>query len=249
MNRNQTLNVKSQESWVISNSTVGIIGGMGPEATMDLMGKILLASKELDKPPRLVVDCNPTVPSRLAAIEGRGPSPVPVLQKMSKGLVQLGANILLIACNAAHYFYEEIRETTGGIPILNMIEEVVTSLLERDASGPIVVMGAAQIIEELYGTRLRAAGFTVILPETDDRRELNTILVRAWKGDLGQDVKRSAHELVDKMNHRGCTHLILACTELALLLQEYNGSLKLVDPLWILAQSTVKALKERLKGG
>lgn len=241
--------MKSQESWTINNTTVGILGGMGPEATMDLMGKILLASKELNKPPRLVVDCNPTVPSRLAAIEGRGPSPVPVLQEMSKGLIQIGANILLIACNAAHYFYEEIQAATGGVPILNMIEEVLTSLVQRNTSGPVAIMGAARVIEELYATRLQTAGFTVILPETEDRHQLDTVLVRVWKGNFGQDVRKSAQELVDRMHRRGCTHVVLACTELALLLQEYKGSLKLLDPLWILAQSAVEKLKDRLKGG
>ena len=68
-------------------STIGILGGMGPEATVDLMNKIIIFSKQMNKSCRIVIDCNPTVPNRSAAIVGKGPSPIPVLIEMTRNLI------------------------------------------------------------------------------------------------------------------------------------------------------------------
>jgi aspartate/glutamate racemase len=68
---------------------VGVIGGMGPDATVDFFAKLVAATgAERDQDHlRIVIDNDPTVPDRTAAIEGRGPSPAPRLAAMARGLV------------------------------------------------------------------------------------------------------------------------------------------------------------------
>src|ERR1700723_4357749 len=86
---------------------VGIIGGMGPEATVDLMRRVIAATPARDDADHihLLVDNNPKVPSRIAAlIDGTGCDPAPALCEMAKGLEAQGADFLVIPCNTAHYY-------------------------------------------------------------------------------------------------------------------------------------------------
>ena len=112
--------------------TVGVLGGMGPAATLDFMAKIYAADpaeREQDR-VRLVVDCDPGVLDRNAAVRGAGPSPGPDLAAMAKGLVGAGADFLVIACNTAHAWTAEI-EAAAARPVLSMIEAACDEIAAR----------------------------------------------------------------------------------------------------------------------
>ena len=90
------------------SKTVGVIGGMGPEATVDLMTRVIGKTPAVNDQDhlRMLVDNNPKIPSRIAAIiEGTGESPVPVLTEMARGLEVQGASFLAIPCNTAHVYH------------------------------------------------------------------------------------------------------------------------------------------------
>ena len=98
---------------------VGILGGMGPEATVLLMQKLLRAVPATDDADHipLIVDQNPQVPSRIRyLLEGQGENPGPVLARMAANLQRAGAQAIAIACNTAHYWYDELV-AQGGLPI------------------------------------------------------------------------------------------------------------------------------------
>src|SRR5690606_1501681 len=103
--------------------TVGIIGGMGTETTTDIFRKIILTTLACGEPDhlRILVDNNPAIPDRLAAIHGHGPDPTPVLTKMAVNLEKAGAELLAMPCNTAHYFYPAIRAAVG-VPVLHIME-------------------------------------------------------------------------------------------------------------------------------
>ena len=104
--------------------TLGIIGGMGPLATCDLMEKIIAltkAGKDQDN-IHIVVDCNTNIPDRTAAIVGQGESPVPQLVRSGIKLQGMGADVLVMSCNTAHYFYEELLPYFD-VPLLHMVRE------------------------------------------------------------------------------------------------------------------------------
>lgn len=91
---------------------VGVLGGMGPEATVELMQRVIRATPARDDADhvRMIVDNNPKVPSRIAAlIERRGDDPAPVIADMARGLEAAGADFLVIACNTAHHYLPTIR--------------------------------------------------------------------------------------------------------------------------------------------
>src|SRR5262249_24822880 len=106
--------------------TVGVLGGMGPAATLDFFARVLAATsagRDQDH-IRLIIDCNPAVPDRNEAVAGKGPSPVPLLSAMAQGLEGAGAELLVMPCNAAHAFLRELAQSTA-LPIVSIIDVTV----------------------------------------------------------------------------------------------------------------------------
>ena len=96
----------------MNQKTIGILGGMGPEATVDCFAKIIKntpAAKDQDH-LRIVVDSNPDVPDRTAAIIGNGKSPVPAMAAGCHALQRAGADFIIIPCVSAHVFLADVRQ-------------------------------------------------------------------------------------------------------------------------------------------
>lgn len=109
--------------------TVGIIGGMGPEATVDIFQKIVKmtsASKD-EEHLRILIDNNPMVPSRIKAILENGETPLPVLIRMAENLEKMGADFLIIPCNTASFYIDDLRKKVM-VPILSIVEETANFL-------------------------------------------------------------------------------------------------------------------------
>ena len=104
--------------------TVGVLGGMGPEATVDFMAKVIAltdARRDQDH-VRMLVDHNPQVPNRQDAILGDGEDPGPVLADMAADLEASGADFLVIPCNTAYVFEDAILAATH-IPLISIVGE------------------------------------------------------------------------------------------------------------------------------
>ncbi len=106
--------------------TIGVLGGMGPEATNRLCALITActpATKDQDHIPVITYN-NSLILERVGAVSGRTESPVPEIIRTARVLEKAGAEILLMPCNLAHHFIIEVQ-TSVNIPVLNMIEETV----------------------------------------------------------------------------------------------------------------------------
>ena len=103
--------------------TIGIMGGMGPMATVDLMQKVIVATKAIKDQEHIhtVIDNNTNIPDRSECIFGQGPSPVPEMVKSAERLTSMGADVIIIGCNTAHYFLPEVQKQVKT-PFINMIE-------------------------------------------------------------------------------------------------------------------------------
>ena len=108
---------------VAPHPVIGIIGGMGPEATVDLMRRVIAATPAGDDGDHIhmIVDNNPKIPSRIATlIDGNGIDPAPELIRMARGLEAAGATVLAIPCNTAHAYADQIAASVA-IPLLDMV--------------------------------------------------------------------------------------------------------------------------------
>jgi len=115
-----------------NKKTIGIIGGMGPEATADIFTKIVNltpAEQDIDH-IHVLIDNNPMIPSRVQAILHNGESPIPELIRMAKSLEKMGADFLIIPCNTASYYIKDIQEQIN-IPVISIVEETSKFIIKK----------------------------------------------------------------------------------------------------------------------
>ena len=117
------------------SKSIGILGGMGPLATVNLFKKIIeLTDADCDQDNiRIYVDNNTSIPDRTAYILGKGSDPRAQLIVSAKKLEQIGADFIIMPCNTAHYFYDDIAAEIN-VPFLNMIEETLKNIVEQSCS-------------------------------------------------------------------------------------------------------------------
>lgn len=199
---------------------VGVIGGMGPEATIDLMRRVLAATPAVDDIDhiRMIVDNNSKVPSRMKAlIDKTGEDPTPVLVGMAKGLVQAGADFLVIPCNTAHHYLPAIQQAVA-CPVADMIGLSIARIRSELGSNARIGLLASPAVRltGLFERRCREAGIDVLWPEgADDAAVLATI--KAVKAGGVSDSQMKAYRAAARhLVEQGAGLLVIACTELSI---------------------------------
>lgn len=216
--------------------TVGVIGGMGPEATVDFLRRIVAATPAEDDQDhiRVLVDNNPKIPSRLAAIvDGTGGDPLPVLIAMAQGLERQGADLLAMPCNTAHHYRPRIAQAVS-IPVLDMVALSVAALPPGTRIG--MLASPAVRLVGLYEERLRAAGREAVFPQ-DDAPVLE--IIRALKANRVTDAHRESYARI--AGALDCDACLIACTELSVLGAPEGVTVPVVDALDVLVKAVVAA--------
>lgn len=207
--------------------TVGIIGGMGPEATVLLMQKLLAAIPACDDADHipLIVHQNPAIPSRIKRlIDGIGDDPGPVLAQMAQDLAAAGAQALAMPCNTAHAYAPQIISATA-LPFLDMRTASIAHLRGSLPIGSRIGMLASPAVR-LVGVFDQSFADAGLIPVfLDDDAPLLALIRLVKSGDTGKlahtEMARLAQELALQSDH-----LLIACTELSLL------ALALQDLAW-----------------
>ncbi|MCU0560134.1 MAG: amino acid racemase [Desulfobacterales bacterium] len=223
---------------------VGIIGGMGPEATVDLMARVIKATPALDDVDhiRMLVDNNPKVPSRIRAlIEGGGESPAPCLQEMARRLAAWGADFLAMPCNTAHYYHREIQEAVA-VPLLDMIDLAVREVTgQTPGLRSVGLLASSAVLRlKLYEDRFARAGAALLPPGDRRQHDVMQTIRRIKAGGCGSEAVAAVQAAADDLAARGAEALLVACTELSIIGHEIRAAVKLFDSAQILAEAIVK---------
>ena len=216
---------------------VGILGGMGPEATILLMQKVLAAVPARDDADHvpLIVHQNPQVPSRIAAlIDGTGEDPGPVLAAMARDLERAGARALAMPCNTAHHYAHAVREASG-LPFLDMPQLTAAQLAAGGARRIGLLASPAVRLTGVFDAAFAAHDLRAEFPR-DDGTVLE--LIRAVKAGQAVDAATLAREAWALMD-AGCDHVLVACTELSLSAQGLPGDVPWTDSLDCLTDAIV----------
>ena len=220
---------------------VGILGGMGPEATVLLMQKIIAAVPARDDADHipLLVDQNPQVPSRIARlIEGRGADPAPVLAAMARRLEAAGAQALAMPCNTAHHYADDIRGA-ASIPFLDMVAASARAARAIAGQGGKVGLLASPAVARvgLFDTALGEMGLSVIHP-ADGAALLAAI--RAIKAEGPNDTARAALGAASEaLFEKGAQVQLIACTEFSLIPEAVAPGVRAIDTLDVLVAEIV----------
>jgi aspartate racemase len=223
--------------------TVGVLGGMGPDATIDFMAKVIaLTPAERDQDHiRMVVEHNPKVPNRQAAIRSGEPEVGRLLGRMARSLQAAGADFLVMPCNSAHAFVDAIREATT-IPLVSIIAETVSEIGREMPGARRAGLLATDGLQQagLYQDALVRAGHTPVVLEEEALGQLMTLVHRVKAGDRSEDVGHGVAALANSLSGNGAELVIAACTEIPLVLRAADLSVPLIASTDILARRTVE---------
>ena len=227
---------------VDGHKVVGIIGGMGPEATVDLMRRVIAATPADDDGDHihLIADNNPKVPSRIAAlIEGRRDvNPSPAIVAMGQRLEAAGADAIVMACNTAHWYAPDVRAATS-VPFLDMIEMTADALAVRATGHKRVGLLASTAVHNigLYEKALAARGLETVSPQ--DQPRLMDIIRAVKRGDTGEAVRADYAAIARQLASDRVDVLAVACTELSVLAGALDPGLPVVDALDVLTRAII----------
>jgi aspartate racemase len=221
--------------------TIGIIGGMGPLAAVRLFERIVALTKAAGDNEHIpmIIDNNTNIPDRTAAILHNGENPIYQLVRSALRLELMGADFIIIACNTAHYYYDELIKYVN-IPVINMIEETVSYIKEKhpeiSCAGLLATEGTCR--SGIYERVFHRAGLRVIVPEPDEQKHITELIYGIKKGCEDIDAA-AAGGVISKLKMRGAETIVLGCTELPIAADRYKLCGDYVDSLEVLAERAV----------
>ncbi len=228
----------------MSTKTVGIIGGMGPEATVDLLLRVIKATPARDDADhiRTIVDNDPKVPSRIRALlDGTGESPGPYLAAMGRRLESWGAAFLAMPCNTAHYYHSEIQAAVN-IPVLHMID-LTAARIAGDHPGlrRVGLLAATAVVRTgLYTAAFERLGRLTLYPWDAEQGRLMDAIRTIKTGRHGAAELDTLQAAADGLVRAGAEALVVACTELSVIAGGLSSNVALYDASQVLAEAIVK---------
>ena len=220
------------------SKTVGVLGGMGPDATVDFMSRVVRATpadKDQDH-LRILVDNNPQVPNRQEALLRGGEDPGPALASMAKGLEAAGADFLVMPCNTAHAFKEAI-EASVRIPLVSIIDVTVEACGDVETVGVLATDGC--ISSGVFQQALSERGKRAVMLDDAQMQALMQLITRIKAGDASPEVAGGMRALAEALVARGANAVIAGCTEIPLVLGDDMCEVPLVSSTDALARATV----------
>ncbi len=233
------------------NKTIGILGGMGPLATVDMFLKIVnLCDCQTDQAhPRVLIDSNTNAPDRSPAILRGGPSPLTDMVRSALTLERGGADVLIMACNTAHYFYDDIVPFVR-IPFLNMIEETAKAVKEQGIS-VVALMGTDGTARSgVYHREFEKYGIRVLTLNEKDQEITLDMIHKGVKAGLKTWDTAEITRIVSDFAAAGAQAVILGCTELPVAFSQYQieSCLPTVDPTEIVARAAIRFVGVKVRG-
>ncbi|MEL7114990.1 MAG: amino acid racemase [Pseudomonadota bacterium] len=220
---------------------IGILGGMGPEATLLLQKKLIDAVPAQDDKDHipLLIDMNPQVPSRIAhLIEGKGEDPGPILAAMAQRLEVAGAVALAMPCNTAHHYAQTITNV-AALPLLNMVELAADRAAEMLRPGEKVGLLASPAVRltKLFDRALEARGLAAVWPDDEDAT-LSAIRDIKENGPT-QAARDTLHTASEDTLAKGAKLQLVACSEFSMIADSVSAEGPALDTLDILVEAIV----------
>ncbi|TCT12951.1 aspartate racemase [Natranaerovirga pectinivora] len=229
----------------MNDKIIGIIGGMGPEATANCYMKIIKATKAKKDQDhfRIIIDSNAKIPDRTEAILGKGKNPIKEIINTGKNLEKTGVDVAMIPCMTSHYFIEEVQKHLK-FPILNAFIEtnnyIKSTYPNAKKVGVLATSGTlkTQLFNKYFGD------IEVLYPSENSQ---NNKVMEAIYGERGikqghlteeplQLLKETAEELIQQ----GADLIISGCTEIELVLKQNHLSKPLIIPMDVVIEKLVK---------
>lgn len=224
----------------MEKKTLGIVGGVGPLATM-FIGEMIVrrtkAAKDQDHVNSIITN-NTRIPDRTAFIMGRSEdNPVPVMIDDMAKLSSIGAEIIIIPCNTAHTFYDEL-EMGSPVPVIHMIRETMKRAAQQGAVKVGVLATTGTVTSKVYQQAANEYGLEPVLPSPEIQGKVMSIIYDNVKAGKNAN-KDTWREIVNHMENQGCDRVVLGCTELSIVKKEMDLPDFYLDSLIVLAETAI----------
>lgn len=241
-------------------NAVGVLGGVGPLATVYFM-EMVIKMTEAEKDQQhinMLVSNHATIADRTDFIMGKSnESPVNDMVEDARMLEAAGCSFIVIPCNTAHYFFEDIKKAVN-VPVVNIIKETINYALkqaeQRKTPRTVKKLGIlateGTISSGTYSFYGNPMGVECEAPEKEYQDKVNELIYGRVKAGL--DV--TLDEIMDVVNHmreKGCDAVIMGCTELSVIYKDLdleNICDDIIDSLSVLAMRTVSGSGKNIKG-
>jgi len=225
---------------------LGILGGMGPAASAEFVTRLVAqtpATCDQEHIP-FVLWNNPQVPDRSTSLRNEDDRPLPFLLQGVQVLKAVGCDLIVIPCNTAHFWYDEMIKLK--VPIVHIVDSVADAL--RDAgvdSGTIGVMGTQATVElGLYQYKLNKGGWNCIVPTKDEMDTLVQPAIDLIKAGRVLEAQLPIMKVVHSLIDRGAQAVVLGCTELPLAVRiDKENGIPLINSIDSLVKSAIKHFK------
>lgn len=221
---------------------LGVIGGMGPEATNFFYARLIARTKARCDQEHIdtIILSHATMPDRTQAIlTGEKDKLISAITEDARNLERLGVSNIAIPCNTSHYFYDDIQAATK-VPVIHMVEESIRYVKEKwPDTKKIGIMGTDGTIRA--GTYHRACeryGITAVTPGMERQKDVMSLIyddIKCGKTGDRKKFKRTYDELMEK----GCDAIVLACTEISVFKEYYQVPLNCVDAMDVLVREAI----------
>lgn len=232
-----------------SNKLIGVLGGMGPEASSNLYAKMITymqqeygAEQDTDYAPMFIYNL-PLFGFNETGIVNEKLVTDQLIDGVKK-LESAGSELIIIACNTVHYFYDEMQSSVD-IPIFNIIEE--TRKQVRQAAHKKVGLFASESTCQLnlYQDSFMEYGINVMAPNEKQQKKLNAVIKNVMGGNQGADDRSVLMDIAKNYHSRGAEAVVMGCTEIPLAINQSDTRIKLFDTIEIIIQCAVDySLKE-----
>ncbi|MFA6255526.1 MAG: amino acid racemase [Patescibacteria group bacterium] len=238
------------ESLLIKERIVGVVGGVGPEASNKFC-EFLIKNKKANSDQEhltFIHYCNPKIPDRTKYILGEGENPKPEIIRSCKILQKAGASFIVVPCCTSHVFLKEIQEYVN-IPIIDMIRILVRDVMEKypKIKNVGILATSGSLKKNIYQNYFKDVEINAILPSAKEQEEL---VMNALYGSGGIKAgnknfsKKKLMIITEKLIKQGAEAIILGCTEISLVLKQKEFDVPLIDPMEITANAVIEYLKK-----
>lgn len=224
-----------------NRTILGILGGLGPLSSAyfyEMITEHTAASRDQDHID-IILSSRATTPDRTAFILGRSKDdPVPFMVEDARLLEQYGADAIVIPCNTAHYFIEEVRQSVS-VPVPSIITETV-SHIKRCGYKKVAILATEGTVQSgSYQAELERQGLEWAVPDKDGQTVITDIIYGDVKSGRIPSPEK-LYSVADPMFASGCECAILGCTELSLLKRQFKKDKRYVDSLEVLAATAIR---------
>ncbi|PHM45072.1 aspartate racemase [Xenorhabdus mauleonii] len=219
---------------------IGILGGMGPAATVDVMDKIIKntpATCDQEHIPVIAVSF-PDIPDRTASILSGGESPLNKMLVALKILESVGAECIIMPCNTAHYWYKELNESTQ-VPFLSIIDITCNKIVNEGINNVAILATSGTIKAGLYQERLERENINLVIPD-EIQQEIVMESIFSYKGGDEERAYRLMATVINQLENIGVEKFIMGCTEIPLILSRDKDQSRYIDATEELVKKAVR---------